>query len=68
MLHLKSLPDIYRDVNLITLLVSEDEGSHRYVSNVLSDPVHLGHHPVHTLQVLALILSLTGVEQKIEIK
>ena len=45
------LPDICRIVNLITLLVSEDEGSHRHVINVLSDPVHLGHHPVHFVQV-----------------
>ena len=48
------LPDISRVMNLITLLVSEDEGSHRYVSNVLSDPVHLGHHPVHFVKVLSL--------------
>ena len=41
------IPDIYREVNLITLLISEDEGSHRHVINVLSDPVHLGHNPVH---------------------
>ncbi len=34
------------------LLVSEDEGSHRHVSNVLSDPVYLGHHPVHFVKVL----------------
>ena len=36
-------------VNLITLLVSEDEGKHMHVSvsTVLSDPVHLGHHHVH---------------------
>ena len=53
MFHLKSSPYIYREVNLITLLVSEDEGSHRHVINVLSDPVHLGHHPVHFVQVLA---------------
>ena len=32
---------------LITLLVSEDKGSHRHMIDVLSDPVHLGHHPVH---------------------
>ena len=48
----KTSPDICSVVNLITLLVSEDEGSHRHVSNVLSDPVHLGHHPVHFVQVL----------------
>ena len=47
------LPDIFRVVNLITLLISEDEGSYRHVINVLSDPVHLGHHPVHTVQVLS---------------
>ena len=52
MLHLKSSPDICRVVNLITLLVSEDEGSHRHVINVLSDPVHLGHHPVHFVKIL----------------
>ena len=51
-LHLKSSPDICREVNLITLLISEDEGSHRHVINVLSDPVHLGHHPVHFVKVL----------------
>ena len=51
MLHLRSSPDICREVNLISLLVSEDEGSHRHVSNVLSDPVHLGHHPVHLSDV-----------------
>ena len=51
-LHLKSSPDICREVNLITLLISEDEGSHRHVSNVLSDPVHLGHHPVHFVKIL----------------
>ena len=39
-------------MNLITLLVSEDEGSHRHVSNVLSDPVHLGHHHVNLVKVL----------------
>ena len=50
-IHLKSSPDICREVNLITLLVSEDEGSHRHVSNVLSDSVHLGHHPVHFINV-----------------
>ena len=44
--------DIFRVVNLITFLVSEDEGSHRHVSNVLSDPVHLGHHPVHFVKIL----------------
>ena len=49
----KSSPDICREVNLITLLVSEDEGSHRHVINVLSDPVHLGHHPVHSRQILS---------------
>ena len=48
----KSSPDICREVNLITLLVSEDEGSHRHVINVLSDPVHLSHHSVNTLYVL----------------
>ena len=46
------LPDIYRVVNLITLLLSEYEGSHRHVINVLSDPVHLGHHPVHFADIL----------------
>ncbi len=46
------LPDIYRVVNLITLLVFEDENSNRYVNNVLSDPAHLGHHPVHFVKVL----------------
>ena len=46
------LPDIYREMNLITLLISEDEGSHRHVINVLSDPVHLGHHPVHFADIL----------------
>ena len=51
MLHLRSSPDICGVVNLITLLVSEDEGSHRHVINVLSDPVHLGHHPVHFADV-----------------
>ena len=40
-------PDVCRVVNLITLLVSEDKGSHRHMIDVLSDPVHLGHHPVH---------------------
>ena len=39
-------------MNLITLLVSKDKGSHRHVINVLSDPVHLGHHPVHFADVL----------------
>ena len=39
-------------MNLITFLISEDEGSHRYVINVLSDPVHLGHHPVHFADIL----------------
>ena len=52
MLHLLSSPDICRKVYFITLLVSEDEGSHRHVINVLSDPVHLGHHPVHMVQEL----------------
>ena len=52
MLHSKSSPDICRVLNLITLLISEDEGSFRHVINVLSDPVHLGHHPVHSVQVL----------------
>ena len=62
-------PDICREVNLITLLISEDEGSHRHVINVLSDPVHLGHHPVHfagvptwignyILQIFSLLLSI----------
>ncbi len=46
------LPDSCGVVNLITLLVSEDEGSHRHVSNVLSDPVHLGHHSVHLVNIL----------------
>ena len=46
------LPNIFRVVNLITLLVSKDEGSHRHVSNILSDPVHLGHHPVQLVKVL----------------
>ena len=41
-------------MNLITLLVSEDEGSNRHVSNVLSDPVHLGHHPVYFVKILTL--------------
>ena len=41
------LPDIFRVVNLITLLIFDDEGSHRHVINVLSGPVHLGHHPIH---------------------
>ena len=40
-------------MNLITLLVSEDEGSHRHVINVLSNPVHLGHHPVHSIQIFS---------------
>ena len=48
----KVSPDICREVNLITLLISEDEGSHRHVINVLSDPVHLGHHPVHFADIL----------------
>ena len=39
-------------MDLITLPVSEDKGSNRHVSNVLSDPVHLGHHPVHLVKVL----------------
>ncbi len=39
-------------MNIITLLVSEDEGRHWHVSNVLSDPVHLGHNPVNFVQVL----------------
>ena len=43
------LPYIYRVMNLITLLLSKDEGSHRHVINVLSDPVHLGHHPVQSV-------------------
>ena len=51
LIYIRSSPDICRVVNLITLLVSEDEGSHRHVSNVLSDPVHLGHHPVHLSDV-----------------
>ena len=51
MLLLRSSPDIGGVMNLITLLFSEDEGSHRHVSNVLSDPVHLGHHPVHSVQI-----------------
>ena len=49
---LKTSPEICREVNLITLLASEDEGSHRHVSNVFSDPVHLRHHPVYFTQVL----------------
>ena len=46
------LPDICRVVNLITLMISEDEGSQRHVINFLSDPVHLGHHPVHFAYIL----------------
>ena len=49
---IKSSPDFCREVNLITLLISEYEGSHRHVINVLSDPVHPGHHPVHFVKVL----------------
>ena len=40
------------EVNLFTLRFSEDECSHGHVSNVLSDPVHLGHHPVHFAEIL----------------
>ena len=47
MLNLKSSPDICRVVNLIVLLFSKDKCCHRHVINVLSNPVHLGHHPVH---------------------
>ena len=47
------LPNICWVLNLITLLVSEDEGSHRHVINVLSNPVHLGHHPVHSIQIFS---------------
>ena len=54
LLNLKSSPDICGEVNLITLLISEDEGSHRHVINVLSDPVHLGHHLVHFVGVFTL--------------
>ena len=45
-------------MNLITLLVSEDEGSHRHVSNVFSDPVHLGHHLIHCVYVLTWLKKL----------
>ena len=51
MLHLTISPDICGIVNLITLLISEDEGSHRHVINVLSDPVHLGHNAVHLADI-----------------
>ena len=44
-------PDYWRVVDLISLLVSEDEGRHRHVINVLSDLVHLGHHAVHLVKV-----------------
>ena len=40
-------PDVWRVVDLIILIVSEDEGRHRHVSNVICDPSHPGHHLVH---------------------
>ena len=46
-------PDFWRVVDLISLLVSEDEGRHRHVINVLSDLVHLAHHLVHLAEVIA---------------
>ena len=48
-------PDFWRVGDLITLLVSEDEGRHGHVSYLLCDPVHLGHHPVHLVEVITWI-------------
>ena len=45
------IPNVCWVVNLITLLVSEDEGRHRHVRNVLCNPVHLGHHPVNFVKI-----------------
>ena len=40
-------------MDLITLLVSEDEGCNWHMINVLCDPLHLAHHPVHLAEKLA---------------
>ena len=49
------LPDIWRVVDLITLLVSEDEGRHRHVGNGLCDLVHLAHDCIHLVEVITWI-------------
>ena len=50
-----NLPDIKWVLSLTIILGFKDEGSHWHVSNVLSDPVHLDHHPVHPIYVLTYL-------------
>ena len=45
-------PDFWRVVDLITLLVSEDEGRHRHVGDGLCDLVHLAHDCIHLVEVI----------------
>ena len=41
------IPESWSIVNLIT----EDKGGPRSVGNVLSDPIHLRHNPIHLAEI-----------------